>query len=292
MFFTSPSKIKTKRARVPDARFSITHRQELISGFRQDKLANARGILIGAGGIGSEIAEGLCRKGVGHLVIFDHDRVEQTNLNRQHFFIRDVGKNKARRLARNLAAHCHAGTILESFPLSFQDALALGMDLKGAFAVCGVDNAKTRVAVSQYYYRAGCPVVFINVDLLAESGHVFVQESAPQTPCFGCAFPRAQAGRKAPCFVPSSKDILKVTAGLALYAIDGVVGMDRKRNWNYRRIHLASYAPDVIERIERNPRCSLCSQQEGEPSTETEQQQQGSPARATEARGALPGSSP
>src|SRR5437762_416693 len=153
MYSTSPLKIVTEKLPSPDPRFAITHRQELIVGFSQASLTNAVGILIGAGGIGGEVGEGLCRKGVGRLRIFDHDVVEATNLNRQHFFSADMGDNKARCLARNLGPHCHAGTILEGHPLSFEDAVALKMDLQAAFVVCGVDNNEARVAVSQYYRR-------------------------------------------------------------------------------------------------------------------------------------------
>src|SRR5690349_17496888 len=99
MFSISPIKITTERVRSEDTRFSITHRQELISGFNQAKLTSATATLIGAGGIGSEVGEGLCRKGIGHLRIFDHDVVEHTNLNRQHFFKADLGRNKAQQLA-------------------------------------------------------------------------------------------------------------------------------------------------------------------------------------------------
>jgi molybdopterin/thiamine biosynthesis adenylyltransferase len=266
----SPVKIITEKVPSPEPRFSVTHRQELITGYCQEKLTRAAGILIGGGGIGGNIAPGLCRKGLGHLRIFDHDVVEHTNLNRQHFFVADIGQNKACCLARNLAPYCHAGTTLEGWPLSFEDAVAVKMDLSADFVVCGVDNAASRVVVSQYYRPLGTPVIFVNVDMLAESGHVFVQESMATTPCFGCAFPNSLAPRKAPCFVPASMDILMVTAGFALYAIDSVL-MDRRRNWNYRRIHLAGFAPGVMLNIERNPQCPLCSklEQQGSPSVVT-----------------------
>jgi sulfur-carrier protein adenylyltransferase/sulfurtransferase len=229
MYSTSPIKIVTESLPPPDPRFSVTHRQELITGFCQEKLTQAPGILVGGGGLGGEVGEGLCRKGIGRLRIFDHDVVEYTNLNRQHFFPPDIGENKALSLARNLAPHCHAGTILEGFPMSFEDAVALGVDMSAAFVVCGVDNAASRVVVSRYYHRLGAPVVFIAVDLLAECGHVFVQESTPTAPCFGCAFPKSLAASKAPCFVPASKDILKAIAGIALYAIDSVSGNVREK---------------------------------------------------------------
>lgn len=194
--------IRTKPLRLSDRRFPVTHRQELVAGFDQRKLGKATATLIGAGGICGEEAEGLCRKGVGRLRILDHDDVDGTNLNRQHFFKADIGRNKAWRLVKNLAPHCHAGTVLDGVALSFQDAVAVAMDLRCFFAVCGVDNGKTRVAVSRYYRERGTPVIFIAVDLLAEAGYVFVQESKSDAACFGCAFPRTMQGAPAPVSCP------------------------------------------------------------------------------------------
>ncbi|HMJ88171.1 MAG TPA: ThiF family adenylyltransferase [Candidatus Acidoferrum sp.] len=258
MYSTSALKIITEPIVSDDKRFAVSHRQELIDGFDQAKLTAARVALVGAGGIGSEVAEGLCRKGVGHLLFLDHDVVEYTNLNRQHFFKEDIGQPKAHCLVRNLAPHCHAGTILEGYSHSFEDAVAMKLELSASVIVCGVDNSAARVAVTRYFLPLGIPVIFIAVDLLAECGHVFVQESTAGAPCFGCAFPNSLSPRKAPCYVPASKDILKVTAGLALYAIDSLL-MARKRNWNFRRHHLAGFAPDVLEAIEQNRDCRLCN---------------------------------
>jgi adenylyltransferase/sulfurtransferase len=257
MFFKShcPKRIVTKRLSSADA-FGVTHRQELLAGFDQAALQHATVILIGAGGIGSEIGEGLVRKGIGRLRIFDHDTIELTNLNRQMFFKNDVHKNKGKRLAVNLAAHATCETVLEGYDFSFQDALAIGLDMRASLAVCGVDNGKTRIEVSNHFRKLGVPVVFIAVDYVAESGYVFVQE--PGKSCFGCLFPKSLYGRKAPCFTPAVKDILKVVAGLTLYAVDSLL-MERKRNWNYRRVHLAGFMPDDLQMIKKNSDCPLCS---------------------------------
>ncbi len=60
----------------------------------QDKLTKARVAIAGLGGLGSNIAVALARIGVGHLHLIDFDRVDLTNLNRQHYFIRHVGQYK------------------------------------------------------------------------------------------------------------------------------------------------------------------------------------------------------
>ena len=49
----------------------------------QLKLKNSRVLLIGAGGLGSPLALYLAAAGVGTLGVVDHDRVEESNLQRQ-----------------------------------------------------------------------------------------------------------------------------------------------------------------------------------------------------------------
>ncbi|MBA7639104.1 hypothetical protein ES703_46762 [subsurface metagenome] len=63
-------------------------------------------LVVGCGGTGGYVAEGLCRLLAGSdipLVLIDHDRVEPHNLLRQHFYAADVGKFKSQALAERLA---------------------------------------------------------------------------------------------------------------------------------------------------------------------------------------------
>lgn len=53
----------------------------------------------GCGGLGSNVAIALARIGVKKLIIADFDKVEYSNLNRQQFFLSDIGKNKTDALA-------------------------------------------------------------------------------------------------------------------------------------------------------------------------------------------------
>ena len=46
----------------------------------------------------------LARLGVGHLLLYDFDRVELSNLNRQYYFVEDVGEYKAVALLKHLRA--------------------------------------------------------------------------------------------------------------------------------------------------------------------------------------------
>ena len=59
--------------------------------------------IAGVGGLGSAIAIALARTGVGHLIIADFDVVEPSNLNRQQFFLDQIGLPKVYALRDTLA---------------------------------------------------------------------------------------------------------------------------------------------------------------------------------------------
>jgi hypothetical protein len=95
------------------------------------------------------------------------------------------------------------------------------------------------VLAARYFGKPGVPVVYTAVDESAEFTWCFVQQAA--TPCVACVFPFMQAALREPepCRdVPSSIDILKISAGLVSYALDGVL-MGRRRPWTYADFHLA-----------------------------------------------------
>ena len=54
------------------------------------------------GGLGSNIAVALARIGVSHLHLIDFDKVDISNLNRQHYFISHLNKYKTQALAEQL----------------------------------------------------------------------------------------------------------------------------------------------------------------------------------------------
>jgi sulfur carrier protein ThiS adenylyltransferase len=58
--------------------------------------------IAGLGGLGSAVAVALARIGVGRLVLADFDVVEPSNLNRQQYFIDQLGLTKAEALETNL----------------------------------------------------------------------------------------------------------------------------------------------------------------------------------------------
>jgi sulfur carrier protein ThiS adenylyltransferase len=67
-----------------------------------EKLASATVGIAGLGGLGSTVAAALTRAGIGSLIIADFDKVETSNLNRQHYFLHQLGQTKVDATMENL----------------------------------------------------------------------------------------------------------------------------------------------------------------------------------------------
>lgn len=60
-----------------------------------DKLKKARVAIYGIGGVGTYVAEGLVRAGIGHFLLVDDDTICESNLNRQlHATVDSIGRSK------------------------------------------------------------------------------------------------------------------------------------------------------------------------------------------------------
>jgi len=67
-----------------------------------ERVKHARVGIAGLGGLGSSVAIALARVGVGTLVLADFDVVEPSNLNRQQYFVDQIGRPKAEAMEENL----------------------------------------------------------------------------------------------------------------------------------------------------------------------------------------------
>ena len=245
----SRTSIRLRGKAVPGAE----DRQRRIAGFDQEIFSKSSVLCIGAGGIVSQIAPTLVRKGIGQITLLDDDIVEPSNLNRQRFYIKDVGRNKALALARNLKPECIVTTEIRGYGLRLQEAIARGIDLDCDVALCGVDNNPARVAASLYFRSKGIPVVFTAVSRDADHGYVFAQDKSG--PCIACLFPDMVNDDRYPCpGTPAIADILQALGSLAVYAVDTLL-TPRSRSWNYRRIFLSDGTLDGASTIPARRDC-------------------------------------
>jgi len=109
--------------------------------------------LAGAGGLGSAVAVALARTGVGRLVVADFDVIEPSNLNRQQYFMDQLGLLKVDALKANLArinpyvrVETHARRLTpDNVPGIFQDVDVL---------VEAFDAAAAKVMLLESFTRA------------------------------------------------------------------------------------------------------------------------------------------
>jgi sulfur-carrier protein adenylyltransferase/sulfurtransferase len=129
----------------------------------QAKLAAARVLVIGAGGLGSPVLTSLAGAGVGHLAIVDHDRVEESNLHRQPLYrMSDLGRPKAE-AARDalLAANPTITVVARAARLGVADAPGLVADAD--LVLDCADSLAATYVLSDACHDQGKPLVSASV---------------------------------------------------------------------------------------------------------------------------------
>jgi adenylyltransferase/sulfurtransferase len=130
-----------------------------IGGPGQNKLKQARVLVVGAGGLGAPLLLYLAAAGVGAIGIVDDDRVSLSNLQRQVMFrTADIGRPKAEVAAATLAA---LNPSIEITPYIGRLSADNALDLMARHdLVCdGSDNFATRYLVSDACYLARKPLI-------------------------------------------------------------------------------------------------------------------------------------
>lgn len=92
----------------------------MIPDWNQEKIANAKVLILGVGAIGSYVATNLALTGVGTLHLVDFDTIEVSNLNRQLLFqFADVGKNKAT-VAQEKLQLLNPDIVIHAYPIAME----------------------------------------------------------------------------------------------------------------------------------------------------------------------------
>lgn len=153
----------------------------------QQKLLDARVLIIGLGGLGSPAALYLAAAGVGALLLNDFDKVDLSNLQRQILHgSDDIGTAKTESARRNLAR------INPDVHLEPLDRRLEGEDLEEQIAACDVvldcsDNFATRFAVNAASVKTGVPLVSGAVIRFEGQISTFTPAVAG-SPCYNCLY--------------------------------------------------------------------------------------------------------
>jgi len=139
-------------------------RQEIIETWDQEKLRNAKVLIIGAGTTGNEVAKNLALIGIGSLTIIDDDMVEEVNLSRCTLFEEnDIGKPKAvvvAEKAKRLNPEIEATPIVGN---AIYDLGNLEFQKFNAVVSC-VDNLETRKFINENCYLCETPLVNVGIE--------------------------------------------------------------------------------------------------------------------------------
>ncbi len=187
-----------------------------VGGQGQQKLKEAKVLVVGAGGLGSALLMYLAAAGVGTLGIIDDDHVSLDNLQRQ--VIHDtahVGVLKTQSAAEAIARlNPHVDTTLHSERLTGENAAEIISQYD--IVADGSDNFATRYLVNDACYLAKRPLVFAALGpfdgyLTTFRAHEKGEDGKP-FPNYRCIFPEAPPpGTVANC---SEVGILGAVAGV------------------------------------------------------------------------------
>ncbi|MGA8048350.1 MAG: molybdopterin-synthase adenylyltransferase MoeB [Dermatophilaceae bacterium] len=152
----------------------------------QRRLAAARVLVVGAGGLGSPALTYLAAAGVGTIGVIDDDVVETSNLHRQPLHSdADVGRPKVDSAAdrlRQVNPHVTVRTHPHRFSADGARELLTAYDL----VVDGADNFAARYLVTDACALAGVPHVWASINAFAGQLSVWW---AGRGPCYRCVFP-------------------------------------------------------------------------------------------------------
>ena len=182
-----------------------------VGGKGQEKLLNARVLIVGAGGLGSPAALYLASAGIGKIGIVDSDKVELNNLQRQILHsTKDVGRTKVES-AKDRLNLLNPDIQITSYELRITSENILGIIKDYDIVVDGSDNFPTRYLVNDACIMSRKPLSHGGIFRFAgQAITILPKESA----CYRCLFPEPPP----PGLVPSCQE-----AGI-LGAVAGIIG--------------------------------------------------------------------
>jgi sulfur-carrier protein adenylyltransferase/sulfurtransferase len=229
----------------------------------QEKLLNAKVLLLGAGGLGSPTALYLAAAGVGTLGIVDDDTVDLSNLQRQVIHTTDrIGTPKVDSAEISIKAiNPDVKVVKYETRLDASNIMEIidGYDV----IVDGVDNFPTRYLLNDATVRLDIPVV--SASILGFDGQLSVFKPH-DGPCYRCLYPVPPPAELAPsCGANGVLGVLPGTMGLlqATEVVKLVVGAGEPLVGRLL-LYEALGATFTELKVRRDPECPICSKDPSE----------------------------
>ncbi|MCB1537620.1 MAG: molybdopterin-synthase adenylyltransferase MoeB [Rhodospirillales bacterium] len=195
----------------------------------QSKLAAARILCVGAGGLGCPALMYLAAAGVGHITIIDPDTVDLTNLQRQVLFtVEDCGQSKAIAAQKRLQ-QLNPDIEVEAIADWLTDKNAKDLFLRHDIIIDGTDNFETKYLINDAAIKTSKPVVYGAIQ--GFEGQVSVW-STEHGPCYRCLYP-----------TPPKAAIRNCAEAGVIGAVAGVIGTTQAMQCITLIVDHASFAP-------------------------------------------------
>ena len=164
-----------------DDRYS---RLKLIGWWDQQKLTDARILVVGAGALGNEVLKNLALIGIGKITLIDFDTIENSNLSRSVLFrASDAGKLKAD-VAAAAVRDLNPDVCVETIPGNVLVEIGLGMVREMDLVIACLDNRESRLWVNRMCWKVGTPWIDGGIQEINGVAKVFVP---PDGACYECA---------------------------------------------------------------------------------------------------------
>jgi len=229
----------------------------------QQKLLDAKVLLLGAGGLGSPTALYLAAAGVGTIGIVDDDVVDVSNLQRQVIHttsgVGELKVDSAERAIHDLNPDVDVVKYATRLDASNIVDIVRGWDM----VVDGVDNFPTRYLLNDATVRMGIPVV--SAAILGFEGQLSVFKPH-EGPCYRCLFRQPPPAELAPsCGANGVLGVLPGTMGLlqATEVVKLILGVGDPLIG--RLLMYDALGATVTElKVRRDPECPICSRDPSE----------------------------
>jgi molybdopterin/thiamine biosynthesis adenylyltransferase/rhodanese-related sulfurtransferase len=233
----------------------------------QQKLLDAKVLLLGAGGLGSPAGLYLAAAGVGTLGIVDNDAVDVSNLQRQVIHSTErIGVSKVDSAEQTIAA-LNPDVQVQKYPVRLGADNVMEIISGYDVVVDGLDNFPTRYLLNDASVRLQIPVV--SAAILGFEGQLSVFKPY-DGPCYRCLFPVPPPAELAPScgangvlgVLPGTMGLLQATEVIKLILGEGQPLIGRLLMYDA----LAATFTEV--RVRRDPDCPICSRDPESISTE------------------------
>ena len=179
----------------------------------QKKILSSKVLIIGAGGLGSPVAEYLSRAGIGSLGIVDDDKVSLSNLHRQSlYYTSDIDKFKVK-IAKDKINKINPNTKVTIYKIRLNNDNFKKIIINYDYIVDGSDNFATKLLLNDFCLEF--KKILVTGAISKFDGHILTFDfKNKKIPCLRCFFQESNI----------SDDLLSCESEGILGTVAGIIG--------------------------------------------------------------------